>query len=76
MPFPEKLSVTITLEVTVNTQEERDYYLKPGTTEPNISFLADVADGVMIFDTESVETINGLNADQITSALQAVDTSK
>ena len=70
--FPQEIEVTITFKLSVNNQEERNYYLNPETSQPTAGFLSDMAENIEILVvTETLLTINNLTPDQLLTVLQA-----
>ena len=66
----EKITVTLTLEINVTSEEEKAYYIDDsGNAAP--SFIADTLDSWLDIENSSLVTINGCDAAKIKQALQA-----
>jgi hypothetical protein len=69
--FPQEITIPLILKIRVNSQDERDAYLIPGTHNPQIGFIADVFDSFMSYNVEELLNVNGLPYDEIKRQLAA-----
>jgi hypothetical protein len=63
--FPQEITVRVDLRIRVNSQDERDSYLIPGTHNPQIGFIADVFDSFQSYNVEELLNVNGLPYDEV-----------
>jgi hypothetical protein len=67
--FPQQIEVTFTLIVEVSDQEDRDYWLEPGTTRPTLNAIADMMDMACDNCPANLKSVNGLTYAQIKQAM-------
>ena len=70
--YPQEIIVPITLKIRVNTQEERDSYLIPGTNNVQIGVLVDVMDNFLAYSVEELLNINGRPVDEVKRQFQSM----
>jgi hypothetical protein len=63
--FPQEITVRVSLKIRVNTQDERDAYLIPGTNNVDIGVLADVFDNFMSYSVEELLNVNGVPREEV-----------
>src|ERR1700728_2172516 len=70
--YPQEITVPITLKIRVNTQEERDSYLVPGTNNVQIGLLVGFADNYLAYSVEELLNINGRPVDEVKRQFQSM----
>jgi imidazole glycerol phosphate synthase subunit HisF len=63
--FPQEINIPLTLTIRVNSQEDRDMYLIPGTNKVHIGVLADVFDNFLSYSVEELLNVNGVPYEEI-----------
>jgi len=73
--FPQVIRVPIVLEITVNNQEERDYYLDAHTGALPVGVIADMLDTFEVerIGSETLLTVNNMTHSQAQAALKAAE---
>lgn len=67
--YPQEITVTLKLKLSVNDPDERDSYLTDSGTS-RTGFLADVIDSFMPYDSEKLLTANDLTGAELQTAMQ------
>lgn len=70
MSYPKELELTLSLKLTVSTQEEEEYFLSAiGNSEAGLEFIADVFDALDYIE-KHIKTINSLSQSEVQKKLQ------
>ena len=68
--FPQEIEVTLKFKIKVTTPEDKAYFVNDSGAA-SVSFLADILDSWLDIDNSKLVSVNDINTEKISQALQA-----